>query len=306
MMRGTSKNQIYIGTGLAVLATLVWSGNFIIARAVHKTIPPVSLAFYRWATASLLLLPFAYKKFIAELPTMRKHISYLFWVALSGVALFNSFVYIAGHYSPAINLALIGTTSSPIMAIILARIFLKEKITTLRVLGLLVCIAGIVVLLTKGDWNNLLHFQFSKGDYWILLAAFCFAVYSTLVRKKPNSISPGNFLFTIFSGGTILLFPFYLWEQTRSEPVEWNALNIGSILYLGLGTSFIAYLCWNAAIARLGAARTALFGNLIPVFSTLEAVVLLHESVGIIHFISFFLVIAGLAIANLNPNSIRQ
>src|SRR6185503_11405819 len=112
--------QLYIGIGLAVLATIIWSGNFIIARAVAGKIPPISLAFYRWATASLIMLPLAYKKFNEEKQVVLQNKKYIFWISLSGITLFNTLVYYAGHYTPAINLALIGTTSSPVFSIVLA------------------------------------------------------------------------------------------------------------------------------------------------------------------------------------------
>jgi drug/metabolite transporter (DMT)-like permease len=106
-------------------------------------------------------------------------------------------------------------------------------------------------------------------------------------------------LFTLFAGGSVLLFPAYVWENQHSAPVHWNSSLTGVILYLGIGTSVISYLCWNAAIGRLGAARTALFGNLIPLFASLEALILLHEKITFQHLISGILVITGLLIANL-------
>jgi drug/metabolite transporter (DMT)-like permease len=136
--------QIYIGIGLAVLATIVWAGNFVIARGVAEKIPPISLAFYRWATASLIMLPLAWNKFKEEKPIVLQSKQYIFWISLSGITIFNTLVYFAGHYSQAINLALIGTTSSPVMSIIMAAIFLKERITLLRIAGFFLCIAGII------------------------------------------------------------------------------------------------------------------------------------------------------------------
>jgi drug/metabolite transporter (DMT)-like permease len=298
-MRRAQQTGIYPGIALAVLAVLLWSGNFIVARGVYKQVPPISLAFYRWITATLILAPFAFKKFNEEKLTFSKHWRYFFWVALWGVALFNTFVYIAGHYSPAINLAMIGTTSSPVFSIILAAIFLKEKITMVRIVGLCICISGILVLLSSASLSNLLSFRFSTGDLFILTAAFCFAVYNVLVKKKPVSISTLNFLFITFLLGTLLLFPAWLWELSSAQPVAWNKNLFFIIIYLGGGASVLAYLCWNMAIARLGAARTALFGNLIPIFSSMEASSILGERITAIHMISLVLVIAGLVIANL-------
>ena len=294
-----SKKEIYAGMGLAVLACLIWSGNFIAARGVYKEIPPVSLAFYRWITASIIIFFFARKQFKAEWKPVKQSWHYLFWTALTGIAIFNTFVYIGGHYTTAINLALIGTSSSPIVAVILARIFIKEKIGLLKVIGMLLCVAGILFLLSRASFQNLLSLQFSKGDIWVLAAAFFFAVYNTLVKKKPASISPVNFLFVIFTMGTLLLLPFYLWELSTSNPVEWNLNLVLVILYLGIGPSVICFLIWNIAIGRLGAGRTALFGNLIPVFSSLEAVIILNEQFTWIHIVSMVVVFAGILLANL-------
>ena len=293
------KRHILIGISLAVLATFIWSGNFIIARGVIKDIPPVTLAFYRWLTATIVILPFAWKYFITELRIVKQRFFFFLLAAATGVSMFNTFVYIAGHHSSAINMAILGTCTSPIIAVILARIFLKEKIPALRIIGMLVCISGILILLSKGDFQNLVSFKFTKGDWWILTAALTFAIYNTSVRKKPAGMHPVNFLFVIFMLGTVILLPFYLFELKNEGGFAFNTFNISAILYLGIGASVICFLIWNKAIVALGSGRTALFGNLIPVFSSIEAVFLLNEKITSIHIISFILVVAGLVIANL-------
>lgn len=300
-----AKKDYYTGIALAVLATLIWSGNFVISRGVSQQIPPVSLAFYRWTLATLLIAPLAYHQFKKEKEVIRSHWKYLFWVALTGITLFNTFVYVAGHYTSAINMALIGTTSSPIFATIMAVAFLKEKLNAFRIIGILLCISGIILLLSKGSWANLASFTFAVGDLWVLAGALAFAIYNILVRKKPASISAVNFLFVIFLFGSILLLPAYLVEFNITGSVQWNGYLFGSIIYLGLGTSVISFLCWNAALHKLGASTTVLFGNLIPIFSTLEAVWLLGEKINSIHFMSGLLVIGGLIIANTMQNRHR-
>ncbi|MBC7872501.1 MAG: DMT family transporter [Ferruginibacter sp.] len=298
MNQPPAKN-IYTGIGLAVLAAFIWSGNFIVAKALHKEIPPIGLNFYRWLIASIIIFPFAFKQFRAEWGIVKRSWHYLFWIALTGIALFNTFVYIGAHYTSAINLALIGTTSSPIMAVIFARVFLKEKIGWMKLAGMVCCIIGVLFLLSKGNFRNLLSLHFSTGDLWMLLAAFCFAVYNTLVKKKPAGISPINFLFVIFSFGTLMLLPFFILEMNHSPAVEWNSPIILSVLYLGLGASVFCFLIWNTAIGILGAGRTALFGNLIPVFSSIEAAIILHEEFTWVHIASMVLVFAGILMANL-------
>jgi drug/metabolite transporter (DMT)-like permease len=158
------------------------------------------------------------------------------------------------------------------------------------------------MLLTGGSAEKLLTLQFSAGDIWVLLAALFFAIYNTLVKKKPAALSPLSFLFASFVTGTILLLPFFLYEIQNSTPVTWTPGLYGVIVYLGAGTSVIAYLCWNLAIGKLGAARTALFGNLIPLFSIIEAVIFLNEAISIIHLFSGLLIVAGLVLANIKQS----
>lgn len=297
-MTTPSAKNIYTGIGLAVLATFIWSGNFIVAKAVNKEIPPISLNFYRWLSAAIIIFPFAIKQFKVEWKIVKQSWHYLFWISLTGITLFNTFVYVGAHYTSAINLALIGTTSSPIMSVAFARIFLKEKIGWLKLAGMLLCITGVLFLLAKGNFQNLLQLKFSEGDCWVLLAAFCFAVYNTMVKKKPVGISSINFLFIIFSFGTLLVLPFFFWEINQYPAVEWNSHLFLSILYLGLGASVICFFIWNIAIHKLGAGRTALFGNLIPIFSSLEAVIILHEQFSWVHIVSMVLVFTGILLAN--------
>jgi drug/metabolite transporter (DMT)-like permease len=295
-----------IGILLAILATLIWSGNFVIARGIATQIGPVSLAFCRWLTASLIITPIAWKKFQQEKKFIRKHLGYLFFVAVTGVTIFNTCVYIAGHYTTAINMALIGTTSSPIFATLLAAVFLKDKPGMFRITGLLLCISGIVLLLSKGSWQILTNFRFSVGDLWVLTGAFAFAIYSTLVRKKPAEISSTHFLFLVFTLGTLMLLPFFAAEQMTGTVTKWSWSMLSVILYLGAGASVISFLCWNISIQKIGAGRTVLFGNLIPVFSVLEAVWLLGEKINIIHLVSGFLVIGGLMLANTSLQKQKQ
>ena len=287
------------GIGLALVTVIIWSGNYVIAKGIAKQLPPVTLAFFRWSLAAVCILPFAIKTILQQQVIFLANKKYIFWTALTGVTIFNTFIYLAGHYTSAINLALIGTTSAPIFATFMAASFLKENISKYRITGMVICITGILYLLSQGSLQKLAGFHFGKGDVLVLISAFTFAIYNTLVRKKPAAISPIAFLAVIFTLGSVCLLPFYVYETLHTPPVQWTA-NMGwIILYLGIGNSIIAFFCWNASIERLGASGTALFGNLIPVFSTIEAVLFLHETFSSIHLISGLLVIGGLIIANI-------
>lgn len=292
------KNIFYIGIALALTAVIVWSGNYVVARGIAQTVPPISVAFYRWFIASICIVPIAWKNFITDKTAILQNKRYLFFAAVTGVTLFNTFIYLAGHYTKAINLALIGTTAAPIFATILASVFLKEVISIFRVTGMVVCFAGILFLLSQGSFQKLANFHFEKGDVLMFISAISFASYTTLVRKKPANISALSFLMVTFVVGTLALFPFYLIEYSTTASVLWNMNLVYTFIYLAIGNSVIAFLCWNAAIKRLGASVAALFTNLIPIFSTIESVVFLNEQFTNIHLVSGALIVSGLIVAN--------
>jgi drug/metabolite transporter (DMT)-like permease len=289
------------GIALGLLAVVVWAGNFVIARGVIHQIGPISLAFFRWIIAAVIMVPIGYRSFRREWMAIRQNFVYLFVTAFFGITLFNTLVYVAGHFTGAINMAMIGTTSSPIFSLILAFFILKEKPGKLRIVGIIVCIVGILWLLVRGSWEQLLHFRLASGDLWLLAGAFCFAIYNIQVRRKPAGISNTAFLLTVFSLGSALLFPAMLWEQVYSTPVSWSPSLVGILFYLGALTSVVGFLAWNATIARIGIGRTVLFGYLIPIVASLEAVILLGEKFTHHHLISAILVAIGLILTNLSP-----
>lgn len=299
MMDKRTRSQTLAGIAMALLACILWSFNFIIARGISKQMPPVAISFYRWLCAAVIIIPIAWKRFGSEKQFVWQHWPNILLATLTGITLYSPLIYLAGHYSPAINLALIGTTASPVFTFLIAGTVLREKIPPLRLMGLFICIAGIILLLSKGSMDVILHFQFSTGDKWMLLGAFLFAVYNIAARKRSPAISPLTYLFATFVLGTILLLPIYVWEQQHAAPVSWNVHLLLIVLYSGIGTSVAAFFCWNAAISRIGSARTSVFGNLIPVLASLEAVWLLQESVSFIQIVSMCIVIAGLLLANI-------
>ncbi len=301
MNKTATQKQIITGVLLAVLTALIWSGNFVLARGISGKVPPLTLAFYRWFAALISLIPFAWKKFIHEWPVMRKNMRYMCITAFAGFTMYNVCLYVAGHFTSAINLALIGSTSAPIFAVIIGVLMFKEKTTWLRIIGMAICFAGIVLLISQGSWQRLVAFRFSSGDLWTLAGSLSFAFYNNLAKHKPQGISSINFLFTGFLIASILLFPASLIELNVTHiHVSFTKEVIGAVLYLSVGCSSIGYFIWNRSIQLIGPGRTVLFGNLIPVFSIIEAVILLNETFTTMHLISGLVVMTGLVIANMN------
>lgn len=299
MNPSTSKNNFLIGVALALITVVIWSGNYVVAKGISNQIPPVSLAFYRWAVACIFIIPLGFKKFWQERKIIFQHKPYFFWVSLMGVTTFNTFIYLAGHYTTAINLALIGTTAAPVFATLLAAVFLKEYISRFRIAGMLLCFIGVLFIVSKGSWQKLINFHFEKGDVLILISALAFAIYNTLVRKKPAGISGISFLLVTFITGTILLLPFFIIETLSSPAIQWTTGKLLTIGYLSIGNSVIGFLCWNKSVEKIGAAKTVIFANLIPLFSTIEAVLFLNETFTFIHLVAGIIIITGLVLANI-------
>lgn len=217
-------------------------------------------------------------------------------MGLVGFTIYNTLIYTAGHYTTAINMALFGSIIHPIVATLLAAWIVNEKLHWKNISAIALGVIGIVLLLSKGDIHNLINFHFSKGDLWMIAAGCCFGTYNVFVRKKPIGISNKSFLLILFAFGACMLFPFAMYELNFVQPVHFNSQLLGIVLYIGIGNSTIAYLLWNSAIQRLGVGKTALFGTLIPLFSSIEAVFILNESFSIWQGLSGLIIISGIVI----------
>lgn len=301
-MKDRHNTTLFYGYLSAIGATIFWSGNFIVARGLTDNIPPVSLAFWRWTIAVIVLIPFALKHLFLDWAVIKSNIKYLTVTSILGVSVFNTLIYIASHTTTAINLSLIAITF-PVFIIILSRIFYKEAITLNKGLGILLVITGVVSLITQGDLSILKNISFSKGDLWMLLAAITFAIYSLLVKQKPTQIGAWSFQMSTFIIGLLFLAPFYIWEaQTSDFQIQLiNDNTLYSIIYVGLFASLISYLLWSKAIEILGPTKSSMIYYTLPIFSGLSAYLFLGEVIEMIHLLSMLLITSGVLIAINDP-----
>ncbi|QZK91060.1 DMT family transporter [Flavobacterium sp. CHNK8] len=290
-------NNTIKGVLFALLATLLWSGNMVIASGIKGHIPPVGLAFWRWAVACIVLAPFALKTTIDTISTVKKHIKYLSITALLGITIFNTLIYFAGKTTSAVNLSLIAI-SIPLFIVLLSRIVFKEKVSTKQNIGIAIIITGVLVLISKGSFQALLHIQFAIGDVLMLFACFFFACYTILVRQKPDELTPKVFLFSLFVIGTIFLLPIYVVEHIYFKKVTLDSKTIFITGYVGVCASLISFYVWNEAIRLIGTSKTALIYYLIPVFSGLLAYLFLNQEISLLQMISMGIIISGLLITN--------
>ncbi len=281
---------------LALAATAFWAGNFIVARGLSHSVPPVTLAFLRWGTAVLVLLPFGIRPLCREIGIVRNNLGYLSLTAFFGVTICNTLVYVAAHTSKALNLSLIAMCVPAFIAVF-ARLFLGDALTARRIAGLVTAFCGAIVLVTYGQLWRLMNLTFSEGDIWMLGASATLAAYGILVRVKPTDLSPGAFLSATFIPGLLFLLPWLGWELTQVESINFSLTSLGGIVYLGVGPSLLAFLCWNRAIAINGPVRTGFVLYFLPLFSGVAAFFLLGEPVQWIHLLSGIIIIAGVVVA---------
>jgi drug/metabolite transporter (DMT)-like permease len=285
----------FAGEGLALLATVLWAGSFILARGLRNDVPPVALNFWRWAIASLVVVPFTLQQTVSNQAAVRRHWRYLAVAAALGVTVYNTLVYVAGRTTAAVNLSLIGICS-PIFIVLLARFYGAERIGRWRVLGIALAVTGVVVLVSGGSARSLASLEVRSGDLWMLAATMVFAVYSLLARRRPAELPLPAFVLCTFWLGTVFELPAYLVERAVKGSFALTAPTVEGLLYVGLAASVVAFVAWNAAIDRVGAARPALIYYLIPVFTAVGGVLFLHEHVGLVEVGSMVLIVCGTAV----------
>ncbi|TDE02291.1 DMT family transporter [Flavobacterium sandaracinum] len=291
-MSNTTKGVLF-----ALIATLLWSVNMVIASGIKGHIPPIGLAFWRWTIACIVLAPFAIKNTIKNFKIIKIHIRYLTITAVLGITIFNTLIYFAGKTTSAVNLSLIAI-SIPLFIVVLSRIIFKEKVSRLKIVGIGTIITGVLVLISKGSVAALLQINFTIGDVLMLVACFFFAYYTILVRKKPAELSPKVFLFSVFIIGTTLLFPFYMYEHLYYKKVIFDTKTVLVTTYVGVCASLISFYLWNEAIRLIGTSKTALIYYLIPVFSGILAYFFLNQAILLTQIISMGIIISGLLITN--------
>lgn len=283
---------------LLILATILWGGNFVIGRAVAGDIPPITLAFLRWCTAFIMFFPLAYRRTKREWSMLKAHWPAVIILAITGVASFNTLVYIALHYTTSINASLMNS-STPIIIYILSFIFLKERLSKFQILGTALSLIGVLFIISGGSLESLIHFSFNKGDFIVLVAVLCWGVYSLLIKQYAGRL-PGysTFLVTI-ALGAIMLLPFTAYELlTNTVAIDWSLKTVSAILYVGIIASIIAFLSWNSGVVSLGANSAGIYLNFIPLFAAIFAVIFLEEQLQLSQIIGGLAVISGVILTN--------
>jgi drug/metabolite transporter (DMT)-like permease len=282
---------------LLTLTSLFWAGNAVVGRAVVQEIPPVALAEIRWIGAFLLLLPFAWPSLRTELPLIRRNFGILVVLSLAGISAFNTLLYWALQYTTAINATLM-QSGGPLLIGLWSLILFRDPLTRIQTIGVLLSLAGVLVIVSGGDPARLASLTLNVGDLAVIVAMAIYALYSTLLRKRPG-MTAISFAAVTIGLGALLLLPLAVAENlagARFAPL--NAGSLAALVYVIVFPSVLAYLCFNRGVQLIGANRAGPFFHLIPLFGALLAVVFLGERPGLHHGVGALLILGGVIVAS--------
>lgn len=281
---------------LLALANLLWSGNWVAGRALRGVYDPFTLNFGRWAVATAALAPFALPRLRGLWPVVRRNFGLLLFLAFIGVALFQSLVYLGLRTTTAVNGLLINS-SMPAFMILCSLAIERERATPRQIAGMLVSLAGILIIVSHGDLGSLAHLELRPGDGWILLAMPVWGVYSVMLRRRPAALGGLPFLFVLSLLGLLMLAPAVVLEALRSPTHAPTLPQAAAIVYMGLGASAVAFVCWNKGVSVVGANAAGFTIHLLPAFGTVLALLVLGESFGAYHAIGIATILAGVVVA---------
>ena len=283
---------------LLALANLFWSGNWIAGRALRDAFDPVTMNFWRWTVAALVLAPFAVPALRGKGALLRRNAGILLFLAFTGVALFQSMVYLGLRSTLAVNAVLLNS-SMPLFMLLCSWVIEREHASPRQIAGMLISLAGIVVILSRGEPAALLQLELHAGDAWILLAMPVWGIYSVLLKRRPPELGGIGFLFVITVAGVIMLAPFVALQAVLEPPHLPSAAVAAAVVYMGVAASVLAFICWNRGVATVGANAAGFTIHLLPAFGTLLAILLLGESFQAFHAAGIATILAGVLLATL-------
>lgn len=278
------------------LANLLWAGNWVTGRALREAFDPITLNFWRWLIAVIALAPFAWREVAGKRGAIRRHAGLLALLALTGVAVFQSLVYLGLRTTTAINAVLLNS-SVPLFMLLCSWVMERERATRGQIAGMLVSLCGILVIVSRGELVRLLHLEFHSGDAWILLAMPVWGIYSVLLKRRPPELGGVGLLFVIAVFGLAMQTPAFA-LQALNTPSRWpTAGELAGVLYIGLAASAGAFMCWNRGVAVLGANTAGFTLHLLPAFGTVLAIVFLGEAFHAFHAAGIAIILAGVVLA---------
>jgi len=296
------QKNIFFAFILLILSSFFWSGNFFTGKlAYNNDLSPLKLSFFRWLLAFLILLPFTIRPIKRDFNIYKKNIFLMIAVSFLGVTIFNSFTYISLQSALVINSSLM-TSITPVLIIGFSWLIFSTKTTSLQFSGIFISLLGVICIVLKGNISNLLNLYFIPGDIWMFIAVFSWGLYSVLLKKidaKLNQLATLEIMIII---GLIFISPFYFLESLDNKFLPVKLIDFYMISYVAIFAGIISFFCWNKGVFLIGANRASLFLYLIPIFSSLWAILFLDENFSFYHLIGAIFIVLGIILSNFKKN----
>jgi drug/metabolite transporter (DMT)-like permease len=277
-----------------VLATFLWSGSFVVARALRDDIDPLTLTFLRWSISLVVLLPFMWRELAANAPALIGAWRLILGLSATGIALFHPLIFLALQHTSATN-ALLVLSLSPVAILIGAYFVGGQRPSARQAAGVLVSLAGAAILITRGDVTVLTAVGFNTGDLWMLAASVVWAIYSLLLRRRPAHLSQTVTLVSSIAAALPMLLPFLLLAPVTLT-ATWTMPMLAGVLYIALLGSVVGFRCWAYGVAKLGPSRAGQYVHLMPLFGAVLAFAFLGEPLTMPQIAGATLVLSGIVL----------
>jgi drug/metabolite transporter (DMT)-like permease len=277
---------------LLILTTSIWGTAFIGGKFAIQDFEPMTVAFFRFFGASIILLPLLLLR--KEWP---KGITVKDWVlfavlGLTGIFLYNFAFFMAAKHAPVIKSSLF-IAANPIVIVVLAGFFLKEVITKNQIVGLICAITGVFYIIINGQFRLFFNLGFEPIDGILLLAVLSWALYTVIgkvVLQKYSALVSTTFACSI---GSLFLFPFAFLETSWNDVLNASGLTWFWIIEMAVLVTVVSFLMWYNGVKEVGASKAALFINFMPISAVLMASTFLGEKLSIHHLIGALFIFGG-------------
>lgn len=280
---------------MLAFASLCWSGNHIVGRAIAGHVPPMAISAARWMIPLAVILLIARTHLVRDWPAIRAHWRIMLFFGVTGGTLFGILQYVALNLTTALNVSVLNSLG-PVFIVAAGALVFRDRLTWMQGLGIAVSLFGVLVIVARAELATLMSLSFNIGDLLVVLNQAMWAFYSILLRKKPD-IHWLSFMFVLAAISTVTTLPLAVAEYAAGAKLHADWITAGAFLFVGIFPSMLAFAAWNGGVSRIGANRAGPFLHLIPLYSALLATLLLGERLMAFHALGFGLIIAGVWLA---------
>lgn len=277
---------------------LLWAGNAVVGRMVHAMVGPSMLNFLRWFFAFLLLLPLAWQV-LRPGSQLWPHWRRYSMLGLLGIGSYNALQYLALQTSTPMNVTLVAS-GVPVWMLLVGALCFKARVARQQVVGAVLSIVGVLLVLSRGSWEQLMALHLVPGDLYMVLATIAWAFYSWLLLRtsEPSDIRGewSAFLMAqmVFGVAWSGAFAAAEWTVGGYHEIQWGWPLALALVFIVVGPALLAYRFWGEGVKQGGPVLAGFFLNLTPLFAAIMSAAFLGEMPHLYHGFAFLLIVGGI------------